>query len=129
MKKVLYLTFCMLSLLNCSLRAETNEKSDNSYIKEYSIQIGNIVDSIILEDSIIRYITDKNVDEESDYSGYVAQGHIKNISKKTLVDVKIDISFYDKNMNHIVEPGEFEIMVGSSSRDEDLQRVILTVTS
>ncbi|HOQ04903.1 MAG TPA: glycoside hydrolase family 3 N-terminal domain-containing protein [Anaerohalosphaeraceae bacterium] len=37
------------------------------------------------------------------------------------------LAFYDIQMNYTVEPGEFEIMVGSSSRDEDLQKVILTV--
>ena len=31
-------------------------------------------------------------------------------------------------MKYVVEPGEFEIMVGNSSRDADLQKVILTVT-
>ena len=38
------------------------------------------------------------------------------------------LAFYDIHMNYSVEPGEFEIMVGNSSRDEDLQKVILTVT-
>jgi hypothetical protein len=28
----------------------------------------------------------------------------------------------------VVEPGDFEIMVGNSSRDEDLQKVVLRVT-
>jgi beta-glucosidase len=37
------------------------------------------------------------------------------------------LAFYDVNMNYVVEPGEFEIMVGSSSRNEDLKKVILTV--
>jgi beta-glucosidase len=37
------------------------------------------------------------------------------------------LSFYDINMNYLVEPGEFEIMVGNSSRDHDLQKVLLTV--
>ncbi|HYG20610.1 MAG TPA: glycoside hydrolase family 3 N-terminal domain-containing protein [Ohtaekwangia sp.] len=37
------------------------------------------------------------------------------------------LSFYDINMKFTVEPGEFEIMVGSSSRDEDLKKVTLTV--
>lgn len=37
------------------------------------------------------------------------------------------LAFYDIKMNYVVEPGEFEIMVGNSSRDEDLQKVILTV--
>jgi beta-glucosidase len=38
------------------------------------------------------------------------------------------LAFYGLNMKFTVEPGEFEIMVGNSSRDEDLQKVILTVT-
>jgi beta-glucosidase len=37
------------------------------------------------------------------------------------------LAFYDINMQFVVEPGEFEIMAGNSSRDEDLQKVVLTV--
>ena len=37
------------------------------------------------------------------------------------------LAFYDINMDYVVEPGDFEIMVGNSSRDEDLQKVVLTV--
>jgi beta-glucosidase len=38
------------------------------------------------------------------------------------------LAFYDINMKYLVEPGDFEIMVGNSSRDEDLQKVTLRVT-
>jgi beta-glucosidase len=38
------------------------------------------------------------------------------------------LSFYDINMDYVVEPGDFEIMVGNSSRDADLQKLILRVT-
>ncbi len=38
------------------------------------------------------------------------------------------LAFYDVNMNYVVEPGEFEILLGNSSRDADLRKVILTVT-
>ena len=46
--------------------------------------------------------------------------------------VKLDItadhlSFYDINMKYVVEPGDFEIMVGNSSRDKDLQKLTLRV--
>jgi len=49
------------------------------------------------------------------------------------VSVSIDVgpeqlAFYGIGMERVVEPGEFEIRVGSSSRDEDLQTVILRVT-
>lgn len=37
------------------------------------------------------------------------------------------LEFYDIDMNCVVEPGEFEIMVGTSSRDADLQIVQLRV--
>ncbi len=35
------------------------------------------------------------------------------------------LAFYDVDMKFVVEPGDFEIMVGNSSRDADLQKVIL----
>ena len=38
------------------------------------------------------------------------------------------LAFYDVNLKYTVEPGDFAIMVGNSSRDADLQKVILTVT-
>jgi beta-glucosidase len=37
------------------------------------------------------------------------------------------LAFYDINMKYVVEPGDFEIMVGNSSRDADLQKVVLKV--
>jgi len=37
------------------------------------------------------------------------------------------LSFYDINMKFGVEQGEFEIMIGNSSRDSDLQKIVLTV--
>lgn len=40
-----------------------------------------------------------------------------------------ELSFYDRHMKYVVEPGEFEIMVGNSSRDVDLQKVVLQVTA
>ncbi len=38
------------------------------------------------------------------------------------------LAFYDINMKYVVEPGEFDIMVGNSSRDQDLTKISLTVT-
>ncbi len=37
------------------------------------------------------------------------------------------LSFYDREMNYVVEPGDFEILVGTSSDDKDLQKVVLSV--
>jgi beta-glucosidase len=38
------------------------------------------------------------------------------------------LSFYDIDMRYVVEPGDFELMVGTSSRDADLKKIILHVT-
>lgn len=38
-----------------------------------------------------------------------------------------ELSLWDINMKWVVEPGEFEIMTGNSSRDGDLKKVVLTV--
>ena len=38
------------------------------------------------------------------------------------------LSFYDVDMNYVVEPGDFELMIGNSSRDGDLTKLTLQVT-
>jgi beta-glucosidase len=50
--------------------------------------------------------------------------------ESTTVAIVLDaraLAFYDVAMKRVVEPGEFRIMVGTSSRDEDLQTVPLRV--
>lgn len=37
------------------------------------------------------------------------------------------LDFYNIDMKYVVEPGTFEIMIGNSSRDEDLVKTLLTV--
>src|SRR5581483_510619 len=50
-------------------------------------------------------------------------------TKTVALDITAEsLAFYDLNMKYGVEPGDFEIMVGNSSRDADLQKVVLTVT-
>jgi beta-glucosidase len=39
-----------------------------------------------------------------------------------------ELSFWNIDMKFLVEPGDFEIMVGTSSRDGDLKKATLTVT-
>jgi beta-glucosidase len=38
------------------------------------------------------------------------------------------MAFYDVDMKYVVEPGDFEVMVGTSSRDADLTKLSLRVT-
>ena len=50
--------------------------------------------------------------------------------EKLVVDLEItpeSLAFYDIDMRYVVEPGEFTIMIGTSSRDCDLHAVTLRV--
>lgn len=40
---------------------------------------------------------------------------------------KKSLAFHNVRMDYVVEPGDFEIMIGNSSRDEDLTQITLTV--
>lgn len=51
-------------------------------------------------------------------------GETKTVELEITPDL---LAFYDVNMNYVVEPGEFEIMIGNSSRDTDLEKLILSV--
>ena len=49
-------------------------------------------------------------------------------SKKVAFDIPVaDCTIVDPDANRIVEPGEFELLVGHSSRREDLKRTVFTV--
>jgi len=46
----------------------------------------------------------------------------------TLDITPASLAFYDIHRKHTIEPGDFEIMIGTSSRDTDLHKLILKVT-
>ena len=55
---------------------------------------------------------------------YLQPGETQTIN----LDITADkLAFWDINMRFVVEPGTFEVMVGSSSRDIDLMRIELLV--
>lgn len=52
----------------------------------------------------------------------------KNESKKVIFTITPDLlKFYDYHLNYILEPGEFEVMVGPNSSNQDLQKKKFTV--
>jgi beta-glucosidase len=55
----------------------------------------------------------------------LAPGETKTVTLEITPD---SLAFYDVKMKYVVEPGNFEIMVGNSSRDAGLQKAVLTVT-
>ena len=56
---------------------------------------------------------------------FLKPGETRNLAIDILPE---HLAFWDVNMKYTVEPGDFEIMVGNSSRDADLQKVLLKVT-
>ena len=55
---------------------------------------------------------------------HLAAGQTQTVTLEITPD---SLAFYDLDMRYVVEPGEFEIRVGNSSRDSDLQKLVLTV--
>ena len=50
-------------------------------------------------------------------------------TKTVSLEIKPEqLAFHNIDMKFVVEPGEFEIMVGNSSRDEDLIKTTLVVS-
>ena len=56
---------------------------------------------------------------------FLKPGESKTVNLEITPD---SLAFYDINMKYVVEPGDFEIMIGNSSRDADLQKVVLRVS-
>jgi beta-glucosidase len=56
---------------------------------------------------------------------YLKPGEITTVTLDITPDA---LAFFDVNMKHTVEPGDFEIMIGTSSRDADLHKLTLQVT-
>jgi beta-glucosidase len=56
---------------------------------------------------------------------FLKPGETKTVSLEITPD---SLAFYGVDKKYGVEPGDFEIMVGSSSRNADLQKLTLTVT-
>lgn len=57
---------------------------------------------------------------------FLRPGETKTVELEITPD---SLAFYDINMKYVVEPGDFEIMIGNSSQDCDLQKVLLQVKS
>ncbi len=66
--------------------------------KEYKIELGKITPLVNIGDYIIRYIDSSSSlddDEEDNLSGYSAQGHFTSVSKNTIDNIVIDVSYYN----------------------------------
>ena len=52
----------------------------------------------------------------------------KGESQEVTFEITDDLlKFYDYNLNHVLEPGDFEIMIGPDSNLKNLRKTILTI--
>lgn len=112
-----------------NLRLSKNQIKSNEEVTAL-VEVKNTGDRV--GDEVVQlYIRDEQssvtrpVKELKDFERVTLQpGETKTV-KLTITHEKL--SFYDINMKYVVEPEDFTIMVGNSSKDEDLQRIKLTV--
>jgi len=109
------------------LSKSTIEKSESVNVTVTIKNTGKVVGTELLQ----LYIRDvyssatRPVKELKDFARVeLKAGESKTISFTITPD---KLAFYDRNMNYVVESGDFEIMVGASSLDIDLKKVKLTV--
>ena len=105
---------------------KTNETSFNKLVDENSInwfRVSGLTDS----EAITRIVNEFGM-HNLDAKDILTPQHVVKIEEydKHMLIV-LNSSYYDANMHYGVEKGTFKIMVGASSRDTDLQSIILTV--
>lgn len=121
------LSYTRFSFSTPKLVRKSIRRDETAFVHVDVINIGNVRGDEVVQ----MYIRDKissvtrPVKELKGFQRIALEpGKTKSVSFPITPD---HLAFYDINMKWTVEPGEFEIMIGNSSRDADLQRVILNV--
>jgi beta-glucosidase len=121
------LSFSSFEISELKIEKKQIAKSDNVTVSCRILNTGKYVATEVLQ----LYIRDlyssatRPVKELKDFKRVeLNPGEAKTIAF-TITPEKL--AFYDRNMNYVVESGDFEIMVGTSSLDKDLQKLTLSV--
>lgn len=122
------LSYTTFSLENVRLGDETISRDDATQVQVDVTNTGDRDGSEVVQ----LYIRDKvssvtrPVKELKGFERvWLAPGETKTVS---LAITPKHLAFYDVDMDYVVEPGDFDIMIGTSSRDEDLHTVVLHVS-
>lgn len=122
------LSYTTFEMSNLSLE-KTEIKKDESVkisidIKNTGNMKGDEVVQLYIRD-VVSSVT-RPVKELKDFARVTLEsGETKTVTFEITPE---KLAFWDINMDFVVEPGEFKLMVGNSSRNEDLTSIILTVT-
>ncbi|MFH1195119.1 MAG: glycoside hydrolase family 3 N-terminal domain-containing protein [bacterium] len=113
-----------------NVRLEKNSISKNESVRVFAevTNTGNVAGKEVVQlyiNDLVSSVT-RPLKELKDFVKIeLKPGETKTVELNITPD---KLSFYDINMKYTVEPGEFNIMVGNSSRDIDLITVQLIVT-
>jgi beta-glucosidase len=122
------LSYTTFSIQNVRLEKKTIKANGSSRVIADLINTGNREGSEVVQ-MYIRDVVSSATRPVKELKGF-QKVTLRPGEKRTVgFDITPDLlAFYDVNMKYVVEPGEFTIMVGNSSRDEDLSKISLTVT-
>lgn len=121
------LSYTTFEFSDIKLNKTNIQKTENATVSYTITNTGKVAGTEIVQ----LYIRDlyssatRPVKELKDFARVELQpGESKTLS---FVITPEKLAFYDKNMNYVVESGDFEIMIGNSSKDNNLRKVTLAV--
>jgi beta-glucosidase len=121
------LSYTSFSLENVRLSSEVMQASDTAQVRVDVSNIGPRAGSEVVQ-MYVRDRVSSVTRPVKELKAFERVWLLPGESATVTFDVDFEsLAFYDIHMTRVVEPGLFDIMVGSSSRDEDLQSVSLRV--
>jgi len=122
------LSYTSYSFENIRLEEDTISKDQTTRVLVDVTNTGKIAGAEVVQ-MYIRDLVSSVTRPVKELKGF-KKIHLNPGEQKT---VELDITpeslaFYNINKEYVVEPGDFEIMIGNSSRDEDLKKLVLRVT-
>jgi beta-glucosidase len=109
------------------LRKNTVKKGDTSRVTVEVTNTGKVAGDEIVQ-LYIRDVLSTVTRPVRELRGFARISLKPGETRKVTFDITPEkLAFHNLDMKFVVEPGDFEIMTGPSSRDEDLQKTVLTV--
>jgi beta-glucosidase len=109
------------------LRKNTVKKGDTSRVTVEVTNTGKVAGDEIVQ-LYIRDVVSTVTRPVKELRGFARISLKPGEKRKVTFDITPEkLAFHNLDMKFVVEPGDFEIMTGPSSRDEDLQKTVLTV--
>jgi len=122
-----WLSYTTFSIKNVRLRKKTIRRNESTEVLADVTNTGQREGMEVVQ-MYIRDLVSSVTRPIKELKGFKKVSLRPGETKTVALDITPELlAFYDVNMNYVVEPGDFAILVGNSSRDADLQKLILQV--